>query len=242
MKSTKDTVEYVLLPNTLTAETEDDYRAHVVDAEVYSEQDLIDEMMASGAGLTRSDIAAVFEALTQAVTRVVSKGGCVRTPLFSTSFSLPGVYAADSEAPASALKLNAHPGAVIRRAAEGVPVRKVRADLAGPVIDHVRGLTASGETTDTLAAGGLVEIKGAKLKITGEGAGVFFRPVTGGAETAFTAPFGDNLPARLLFVMPALPAGVYRVIVRTRYTGGSVPGKNLREYEFPEDITVTAAA
>jgi len=240
MKSTKDTVEYALLKNTLTTEDTDDYRAHVVNTEVYSESDIIDEMMSQGAGLTRSDIASVFEAMTQAMTRVIAKGGAIRTPLISTSFSIPGVYNLDDEAPASGLKINARPGTSLRKAAVGVPVRKVRAEQTGPIVDSIRGLTASGGSTDTLAPGGLVEIRGAKLKITGEGAGVYFRNTASAIETAFTAPFGDNVPSRLMFVLPGLTPGDYRITVRTRYTGGSIPGKTLREYEYPEDVTVVS--
>ncbi|MDR2481238.1 MAG: hypothetical protein LBD07_02975 [Spirochaetaceae bacterium] len=84
-------LEYVLEVNELTA-APDDYRAQVVNVTSHTQEDIVDRIMRIGAGLTRSDIAAVLEAEKQVVTEIIADGGAVNTELFNAFPSIQGVF------------------------------------------------------------------------------------------------------------------------------------------------------
>ncbi|MDR1867517.1 MAG: hypothetical protein LBQ77_04535, partial [Treponema sp.] len=66
-------LEYTLEYNELTEES-GDLRAQVVNARSYTEQELIDKILQIGAGLTRSDVVSVLEAIKQVIADILADG------------------------------------------------------------------------------------------------------------------------------------------------------------------------
>jgi hypothetical protein len=234
-------LEYFLVPNELT-EDPNDFRAQVANVRSFTQNDVIDRIMKIGAGLTRSDIVSVLEAEKQVVTDIIADGGAVNTDLFYASPSIQGVFTATAEPDAHTVRINLHPGQVLQKAIADMKTKKVpgggtSSHIINAVIDAI-----TGEVNIGLTVGGIVTIQGHKIKVSGSDAdvGLYFRSVTSGAEEKYHGIFGENLPSRLMFIMPALTPGVYRLSIKTMFSGAT-DLKNLRTIEFPTDLTVRAA-
>jgi len=68
--------------------------------------------------------------------------------------------------------------------------------------------------------------------------GIFFVPETG--TTVRCSVIAENKPARLMAIIPAdLPAGMYYIEVRSKYSGGGKPLKVVKTGRFAKPLTVT---
>ncbi|MDR2784180.1 MAG: hypothetical protein LBB48_10175, partial [Treponema sp.] len=109
-------LEYSLELNELTKEP-DDMRAKTVNVISRSQSDIIERMLQSGAGLTRSDVLSVLEAEKEAVYATLADGEAVTTDLFNAFPSVQGVFsgADDSFDPKRhRVKIHLHEGAGLR--------------------------------------------------------------------------------------------------------------------------------
>ena len=234
-------LEYVLEVNDLTA-APDDYRARVVNVASHTQEDIVDRIMRIGAGLTRSDIAAVLEAEKQVITEIVSDGGAVTTGLFNAFPSIQGVFhSAEDSADGihQKVRINLHAGTALRDAIGAVKTKKLPGVVSGTIISSVTDVK-TGSMNHLLTPGRNVKIAGAKLKITGDdpGVGLFFEPEAGGA--AALVDMSDivvNHPGELIAVIPNLAPGGYRLRVVTQYSGGTLL-KNPHTVSFDKPLTV----
>jgi hypothetical protein len=234
-------LEYALVLNELTDDP-NDFRAQVVNVRSFTQNDVIDRIMKIGAGLTRSDIVSVLEAEKQVVTDIIADGGAVNTDLFYASPSIQGVFTATAEPDAHTVRINLRPGQVLQKAIVDMKTKEVPGGgTTSHAINAVIDAT-SGEVNIGLTVGGIITIQGHKIKISGPDAdvGLYFRDAAGGAEEKYPGVFGENLPSRLTFIMPALTPGVYRLSIKTKF-GGTRDLKDLRTNDFPTDLTVRAA-
>jgi hypothetical protein len=219
-------LEYVLEVNDLTT-LPDDYRAQVVNVASHTQEDIVDRIMRIGAGLTRSDIAAVLEAEKQVVTEIIAEGGAVTTELFNAFPSIQGVFHSAEDAVDGVhqkVRLNLHPGTALRDAAGAVKTKKLPGVIIGARISSVTDVK-TGSLNSLLTPGRNIKIAGAKLKIAGDdpAVGLFFEPEAGGAPVPVDAnDMVVNHPAELIAVIPALAAGVYRLKIVTQYSSGKM--------------------
>jgi hypothetical protein len=218
-------LEYVVEVNGLTA-APDDYRAQVVNVASHTQEDIVDRIMRIGAGLTRSDIAAVLEAEKQVVVEIVSDGGAVTTELFNAFPSIQGVFHSAEDAVDGVhqkVKINLHAGTAIRDAAGAVKTKKLPGVVSGVIISSVTDVK-TGSQNNLLTPGRNIKIAGAKLKIAGDdpAVGLFFESEAGGAPVPVdSSDLVINRPAELIAVIPALAPGVYRLRLVTQYSGGT---------------------
>jgi hypothetical protein len=94
---------------------------------------------------------------------------------------------------------------------------------------------------DLLTPGRNAKISGGKLKVEGTdpACGVYFVNEADGARVKVDeADIVENLNAHLLIIVPALPAGTYRLEVTTQYGGSSKPLKAPRTAVFDRLLTV----
>jgi hypothetical protein len=219
-------LEYVLEVNDLTA-APDDYRAQVVNVASHTQGDIVDRIMRIGAGLTRSDIAAVLEAEKQVIVEIVAEGGAVNTELFNAFPSIQGVFHSTEDAADGIhqkVRINLHAGTAIRNAAGAVKTKKLPGVVSGTVISSVTDVK-TGSQNNLLTPGRNIKISGSKLKIAGEdpAVGLFFEPEAGGAPVPVDpSDIVVNRPAELIALIPPLAPGVYRLKIATQYTSGKM--------------------
>jgi hypothetical protein len=227
-------LEYVLEVNDLTA-APDDYRAQTVNVTSHTQADVVDRIMRIGAGLTRSDIAAVLEAEKQVVTEIIADGGAVTTELFNAFPSIQGVFHSSEDAvdgEHQRVRIYLHAGLALRDAAGAVKTEKLPGVVSGTVISSVTDVK-TGSQNHLLTPGRNIKIAGAKLKIAGDdpAVGLFFESESGGAPVPVEqSDIVVNHPAELIAVIPNLAPGVYRLKIVTQYSSG----KNLKH---PHTVT-----
>lgn len=231
-------IEYKLEKNELTADP-NDYRAVVVNTRVFSAEDVINRMLASGAGLTLSDIRAVDEARKQASISIVAEGGVPSDGLYTMTFTMPGKYSPLEEPEQHTIEIHLHPCRELREAAARLKVRRVVSSGNEPVISAVQDVNSRG--IDTVTSGGVFIIKGQKIKVAGAhpDAGLYLKNLSTGAITKFTGNFAENTPSKLMLQAPTLPAGAYRLTIKTQFSGSG--GREMaqpRLIEYANDITV----
>jgi hypothetical protein len=234
-------LDYVLEVNDLTQDA-GDYRAQVVNVQSFTQQDIVDKIMRIGAGLTRSDIAAVLEAEKQVIADIVGEGGAVTTELFNAFPSIQGVFHSPEDAfdeGRHKARINLHAGKALRDAAGRIKPKKVAAVLTGTIIASVTDVK-TGSVNDKLTPGRDVKIAGTKLKLDGSdpAVGLYFVPDAGGnAVKVDASDVVVNRPSELIAVIPALAAGSYQVRIITQYTGGKAL-KTPHTVTFEKPLTV----
>jgi hypothetical protein len=198
-------LEFTLEDDELT-EKAGDLRVQVVNVSSYTRDDIIDRIMKIGAGLTRLDIVAVFEAEKQVITDIIADGGAVNTELFNAFPSITGVFDTPKEAfdhTRHKVKINLHPGTTLRSAISQTKPRRV-AVLTGTVITSVTDLK-TGSLNDKLTPSRDVRLSGSKLKIAGDTpeVGLYFVPAGGGTEVKVDpSDIVMNHPSDIIAVIP----------------------------------------
>ncbi|MDR0475053.1 MAG: DUF4469 domain-containing protein [Treponema sp.] len=92
---------------------------------------------------------------------------------------------------------------------------------------------ATGALNESMTPMNLFVITGERLKVAGDhpDIGVYFEQQDGPAKLKVTA-LAENTPGKLIGLIPAGPAGKYKVVIRTQHT--SSPGKFLKELKVIE--------
>ena len=83
-------------------------------------------------------------------------------------------------------------------------------------------------------------IKGGKLKIAGDHpeVGVFFEDEAANSTQVEMNDIIMNKSAELMVQIPALPAGKYRLVIRTQFSGSSTTLKDVRVNVYEKVLTV----
>ena len=214
-------VRYSLVENLLT-EREDDYSAQVYGAISYDRPAIVARMANRGNLLTKVDIEAVLNAYEDEVEMIHDEGSHINTPLVNTSSSVSGTFDGplDSFDPnRHKYNINTQKGSRLRAVEKRQKLEKTNAVSPQPNIQEVKD-TISGKVNDVLTSGGVIEIRGYGLKISGdERCGLWFVPLQGG-ETVKASIFVENKPSTVIAIIPPLAAGEYNIRIATQYSGG----------------------
>ena len=111
-------LDYTLIENLLTP-VPDDYMAQTTNVRSYTNDEIADRILKTGAGLTKSDILSVLQAQNEVICDIIAEGDAVNTPLFNTQPSISGVFtsASDSFDPSRhRVKINLSAGKALREA------------------------------------------------------------------------------------------------------------------------------
>lgn len=130
-------------------------------------------------------------------------------------------------------------GAMLRKMAASVKV-KVLGLAYRRVIDRVIDV-ASGSIDHNITPKQMLIVQGRKLKLAGSDPSVgihFTNHHTGEVYQVPANTLAENHPTRLLFLVPDLPPGDYRLSVTTQYVGRSEPTKQSFTIDFQFPLTV----
>lgn len=219
-------ISYALRENLLTANP-DDRMAQVVDAQSFTQKDIIREIIKRGSSLTEADIVA-YQKLEHEVYRdIVAHGGHINTPLFTTSFSITGVFTnqADSfDKTRHTIKLNVNAGSALKEAAAQAKTQKVETNSTDPYITTITD-KVNGDSS-TIKIGSIMELTGSRLKFDASDSeqGVFALTASGEVKCE---PVIENKPARVMVMLPTtVEVGEFTIEVRTKVL--SATGKVLK--------------
>ncbi|MDR3093141.1 MAG: DUF4469 domain-containing protein [Bacteroidales bacterium] len=232
-------LQYTSVENLLTA-APDDYSAQPVNVRSYTFAEIIRRMLARNPGLSEAQLTSAINEFVEEVSIITAEGDSVNTPLINTSLSIQGVLnsAADTfDAKRHRVRINVNAGMKLAAAVAGVKPQKT--DVAEPLphIIEVKDIV-SGSVNETLTAGGVVQIRGSRLKfIPEEDSNGIFLTDANGATIKLTVVV-ENKPARLMAMLPAdLPQGEYTVEVRSNYSASGKSSQTLKTGKFHKIIT-----
>ena len=126
------------------------------------------------------------------------------------------------------------PSTTTKEAVADVEISAVQKSDSSPSIASVMDYT-TGSTDGTLTAGCAVSVYGQRLKVAGDGSGVWFSPVGEDGSYDETAEgievtlLVKNMPSELSFQLPdGVTTGSYYIVVKTAATNGSYVCKTLK--------------
>ena len=214
-------LNYALLENLLTA-APNDYMAQVQNVKSHDQESVVSRMLERGSTITKTDIIAVLEMFFDEVSKITREGETVNLPIFNTRLSVSGVFtgATDSyDSSRHAVNVNVNATKMLTEALRTVKTQKVATKEIQPMVLEVKdSITQS--VNENITSGGVVEITGSMLKIEGDNRQVGVSFVDDNSQSFPVTTLVDNKPARLIVIVPTLPAGTYHVQIKTQYNGG----------------------
>jgi len=213
------TVQYVLYENYLTSNPED-YCARVQPSGSADEEIIIERMVERGSTVTRADIVSVLTDYFSTIESLVLDGYNVNTPIANFSVSIKGIFSGLGDGYDQArhqISPVVNPGSRLRNTVRNrAQVTKKETLLPKP--NPIEYIDVSTTTRNSLLTpGGFGKLSGHRLKFDPNdlAQGIFF--LTADGTPTRVATIGQNKPAELMFIVPALPAGEYRLEVRVAF-------------------------
>ena len=216
------TIKYALYENKLT-EAADLYAARVLISGSADLNTVADRIVEQGSTVTRTDVIAVLEGAIVAVENLILEGArvnfgglCDLYPKIKGKFN--GIT--DHYDPSRhQVDVGAAPGSRVRKTIrESATVTKEETILPSPLILEYVDL-GSGEINDHVTPGSIGTIHGSRLAFDEQASdeGIYFRSASGPGYVKVSA-IQKNKPSELVFMVPELTAGTYRVEVNKRFT------------------------
>lgn len=232
-------IPFTLRENLLTADP-DDCMAQVVSekAQIFT-QDKIDAEIIKRGGISEAALAAVRQAEKAVYADIIADGGVISTDLFSTSFSISGVFTNQSDnfdPKRHVVNLNVNAGVLLKEAAKKAKPFKKEGGNSDPYITQV----TDGVTGDTQAIklGSVMEIVGSRLKFDKKDTeqGVFVKASDG--KEYRCVPIGDPKPAKVMVMLGAdVSEGEFTLEVRTKIGNDHSTLKNIKSGSFAKSLT-----
>ncbi|MBO9570654.1 MAG: DUF4469 domain-containing protein [Chitinophagaceae bacterium] len=228
---------YALVENHVTPDP-NDRSAMALPNQSFTLEDVFDRMTSRGSTVTKAEGLSVMEELTHAIEQLVKDGNSVNTPLFNIQPSIVGVFTSDDDGfdySRHQVKLRINPGKRLREMESAIPVEKTTLDKKLPLLAHFYDIKT--ESADVvISAGGGARITGGLLKFDEKdnNQGVFFVNQADGVAARAAGKFLRNKPGELIFIVPELVAGTYKVEVRSVFR----VGQPLRVGVLPYELTV----
>ncbi len=214
-------LSYGLYPNKMLKDSKA-YRALIKKRQKYTLDDVITRVVRRGPSLTDAAVMGILELFMEEVSGILKEGGSVTTPLFKAQCSIGGKFTGLDDYFQSnrhQVKANLSPGILLKKMVSEVRPHKVGSNLPRPLVELFTDMS-TGDSNSTLTPDGPAFIKGARLKFDADDPeqGIFF-------ENEARQPFKvsrvlRNVFSQLVLMVPAdLPAGTYRLLVKSKLKG-----------------------
>lgn len=230
-------IKYYLQPNPITPDP-NDQSARVVTSKVLGTDEIVSEMLRRGSTITEADIRAVLNVFYKVTIDEVVEGNSVNLPICNVRPGITGVFnsATDNyDRSRHTVKASISAGNELFTKILAAPVEKVLLPMPSPTLLEYTDVNTS-SVNSKLTAGGIGALVGEELKFNPSNAleGIFFVSTADKKETKVTV-LATRTEGKLMFSVPALPAGSYYLEVRKGYGGN---GASLRGGILAEALTV----
>ena len=216
-------LEYYLQPNTATPDPNDQY-ARVTTLDNLTDADLAQELVNRGVVTSKAQAAAVVAGYQSLIAEKVADGFAVNTPLFTIRPGISGVFTDPNDtfdAARHTLSANLQSGPLLREKMAGATPQKVLKPEPAPVLVAFTNMN-TGAVNAAVTPAGIGQARGDHLKLDPAKAadGIYWVPTGVGAAVKVTV-IATRTETELLFTIPALAAGTYRLEVRRTYGTGA---------------------
>lgn len=217
-------IKYVIADNSITGDKESCY-AVVSSLETINLDDIITHMIEEGSGLTRPLALAYFERLTQSIIHFASHGYSITTPLIRVRPTIVGTFNGERDTfdpERHKIKIRGTEGQRLREMRINIQsVTKVSDSLHSPVLDtFIDGDTDHKDSTVTSKGGAVLIGKRLKFDKKDTRLGLFFVPINDPKNKIRVLYYSGIKPSEIHFSIPALPAGNYKLMVKTLSRNG----------------------
>ncbi|GHT22980.1 hypothetical protein AGMMS4957_13910 [Bacteroidia bacterium] len=232
-----------LRPNLLTQEVGNDYIAEVstIGNTLHNEQ-IAQRIVQGRSELRLETIVSILAQRDEIVREALQQGSSVQDGNARISPRILGNWIGSEAryAPdAHKITCNMTPTAELRTALGAVGVEVLGVRESGAYIGLVTD-AATGKTDGTATPNEDIIIEGDKIKVAPDGEtglGVFF-VAAGGTETPVAHRLTENNPKKVIARVPALTAGTYTLVIKTRFTSGNNTLKDVRTITYSQSLTV----
>lgn len=210
-------LKFCLVENPM-AKDEKNFVAVVSSIKTVGLEELLQDMVDEGTGLTRPQALAYFEKMTQLTKRYLEKGFFVTTPLFRYRTSITGTFDTKLDffdATKHTLKISSTAGPRIRQLSTVPPLTKVSVSKTSPeIIMFTDSITD--ECNSIATPGEMAMIEGTNLKFDKKDLkqGIFFVPVADPTTEYRASGYSGIKPSVFHLRVPELEEGDYKVVIR----------------------------
>lgn len=177
-------------------------------------------MTREGSTITTAEAMANFIEITRGIKKRVRQGHSVNTPLVNIAPAVGGTFKGEDDTfdpDRHHRELNMNPGKDMRDVPSQIPVRKIPPTDRRPKLQYYHD-NSSQTRDEIITPGGGARITGSLLKFDEDDTeqGVFFINLDDNSITPIEEKMLKNKPGELIFLNPDLPAGTYRLEVRSQ--------------------------
>jgi hypothetical protein len=234
----------VELSKNLLTDREDDFYGRVVNIASVSEDELIERVVKSGTDIHAATLKASYDLLKRQAIDAIVRGEIVSFGLGHIALDVHGTFIGqgaqwDSKTNRLAARITASKD--LRERLAKTPVHVLGEAPDNSVINSIADI-ASDTVNDKLPPGGIANIKGNRIKITGTDPtiGLYFTEQETKEETPIpSTAIGTNDPSKISFVIPAsIVPGDYLLSIVTQYSGGGKERKDPKTIVLNHVLTV----
>lgn len=212
------------------------YRALIKNRRKYGMDEIIQRMVDSHSGVTRSEALSCIELFMKEIENILGEGGVVSTPLFYAQCSVSGTFNGDEDRffeDRHKIKIRMRPGKRINELTKNIKAYRVKSSLPCPQITAFIEMR-SGLKNSVIKPGSPAIIKGKRLEFDATDAdqGVYFKSDKNKLYKC-TDVFRNTFSHLFVTVPEDLPKGTYTLSVRS-----SLKTKSVRVGELGVKITV----
>jgi len=199
---------------------------------------ILQHMISEGTGLTKPQAMAYFEKLSQSILYFLEYGFSITTPLFKIRPAINGKFNNMEDAYDSnrhQLNYRFSPGLRFRNMTSGFKIEKIEASSQAPAPTSFTDANNEGRN-ETATPGSMGLLRGKRMRFDKDDVkqGVFFESLDNPENVVRAVQYSDMNPSKLHFLVPVLPAGEYKIVVRKL----SDNGKQLLAGELNTTVTV----
>lgn len=243
MSKTRHTVKAYLYDNLLTPDP-NDFTARVSSERSLSVADICHSAATrGGADIGEAAMSHAVDLFLKEMAYRLCDGFAVNTGYFTAMPVIRGVFQNPNETfdpQRHTLQFQFTQGELMRRELEDVEVQIMGVAETGLTIGQVEDMK-SRTVNDLLTPGFNLRVTGTKLRVVGDkpGVGIFFHETTTNTATKVDeADIVINNPSELMIIIPALPAGTYRLEVTTQFSTNKQWLKEPRTSVFEKPLTI----
>jgi hypothetical protein len=218
MAQTKSAIRYSLRENRLRRDNGANYVANVHRYKTVGQDEFIDLMTERNTTVTRQDVLVVLDLMEETLKNLLRRGDCVTTRFFKARVSIRGGFtAADDDFDSASHTLTVRMSAARPFKDEIVRTSRIEKVEATGYLPEINSLSDYGSLTENnlVTPGRTAQIKGSHLDY-GEGVaeGLYFVNEADPTQSVKVDIFHYRAAKRIVFTVPALGSGTYRLEVR----------------------------
>jgi hypothetical protein len=221
-----DAVIIELYDNPLTERPDDRY-GRVINIASINEDTLIERAIAGGFNGNAASMKATYQAVKQEAVKAVVRGEIVSFGLGHATLDVEGAFIGDApqwNPETNKLVACVVPSKELRETLKKTPVKVIGLAPEQAVVASVIDV-ASGKVNEKLTPGGMVNIKGSRIKVEGDSTDIGLFLHNQDTQQVVQVPataIGLNDPSKIMFVAPIdLGAGNYLLSIVTQFGGNS---------------------